>query len=161
MQLRTHASFTKWWKQEPSIEIISYSPLRPQMQVSEDGGQLEFVLSSISMSIPANDNHLQHQQCDNATVAAAGTDSPDEAGCTAKQSITAAAAPCSSLSNEHGVWRVERFMSLLLGEIPRLRDAPGGYGPTGSGFIDHVDIPWEVEAAHAWLAEQYPHLLRA
>lgn len=47
-----------------------------------------------------------------------------------------------------------RFLELLLGEVPRLRDAPGGYGPRGAGFISHVDIPPEVEAAHeaVWAA---------
>jgi uncharacterized SAM-binding protein YcdF (DUF218 family) len=57
-----------------------------------------------------------------------------------------------------GAWRVERFLSLLLGEIPRLRDAPGGYGPRGAGYIVHVDIPSEVQAAHARLAEAFQEL---
>eukprot|EP00775_Hariotina_reticulata_P006491 gene6491-6718_t len=163
MQLRTHASFIKWWQQEPPIEIISYSPLHPQLQVSADGSQLEFVPDSISMSIPGNGHQLQHQQQnqqqdDKATAAA---DATNTAGCTAERSSESAAAQPMSLSRQHGVWEVERFISLLLGEIPRLRDAPGGYGPKGSGFIGHVDIPVEVEAAHAWLAERYHHLLRA
>ena len=58
-------------------------------------------------------------------------------------------------------WPVQRFLSLLLGEIPRLRDAPGGYGPLGAGFICHVDIPAEVEAAWAHLAARFPDLVRA
>jgi magnesium chelatase family protein len=41
---------------------------------------------------------------------------------------------------------------LLLGEVPRLRDAPGGYGPSGAGFIAHVDIPAAVAAAHEEVA---------
>lgn len=57
-----------------------------------------------------------------------------------------------------GLWPAERFLSLILGEIPRLRDAPGGYGPKGAGFIAHVDIPEEVEAAWARLAEALPDL---
>ncbi|XBS68989.1 YdcF family protein [Acerihabitans sp. KWT182] len=48
-------------------------------------------------------------------------------------------------------WPLARFASLLLGEIPRLRDAPGGYGPSGAGFIAHVDIPPHIEAAYARL----------
>ncbi|WP_213993187.1 YdcF family protein [Sodalis sp. dw_96] len=48
-------------------------------------------------------------------------------------------------------WPLPRFVSLLLGEIPRLRDAPGGYGPAGSGFIAHVEIPPRIEAAYARL----------
>lgn len=49
-------------------------------------------------------------------------------------------------------WPVARFMSLLLGEIPRLRDGPGGYGPSGAGFIEHVEIPPRVEAAYGRLS---------
>ena len=40
-----------------------------------------------------------------------------------------------------GVWTDERFLTLLLGEVPRLVDGPGGYGPRGSNFIPHVDVP--------------------
>lgn len=46
-----------------------------------------------------------------------------------------------------GLWPVERYLSLILGELPRLRDDAQGYGPQGKGFIAHVDIPAEVEAA--------------
>ena len=45
------------------------------------------------------------------------------------------------------LWEFERFMELVLGELPRLRDDKEGYGPEGKGFIAHVDIPMEVEAA--------------
>ncbi|WP_420299883.1 YdcF family protein [Edwardsiella tarda] len=50
------------------------------------------------------------------------------------------------------LWSVARFMSLLLGEIPRLRDDAQGYGPRGRDFIAHVDLPDEVEAAFQRLA---------
>lgn len=46
-----------------------------------------------------------------------------------------------------GLWSVERYLSLLLGELPRLRDNASGYGPQGRDFIAHVTIPDEVEAA--------------
>lgn len=46
-----------------------------------------------------------------------------------------------------GLWDMGRFCDLVLGEIPRLRDDEEGYGPRGMGFIDHVDIPDEVEEA--------------
>lgn len=46
-----------------------------------------------------------------------------------------------------GLWEMGRFCDLLLGEIPRLRDDADGYGPRGKGFIDHFDIPQEVEEA--------------
>lgn len=44
-------------------------------------------------------------------------------------------------------WTPERFMSLLTGEIQRLTDDENGYGPRGKGFLPHVEIPDEVEAA--------------
>lgn len=46
-----------------------------------------------------------------------------------------------------GLWSVERFLSLLMGEVQRLRDDASGYGPNGKGFFGHVDIPDAVEAA--------------
>lgn len=45
------------------------------------------------------------------------------------------------------LWEMGRFCDLVLGEIPRLRDDSEGYGPKGRGFIDHVDVPGEVERA--------------
>lgn len=50
-----------------------------------------------------------------------------------------------------GLWTLPRFISLLLGEIPRLRNAPGGYGPRGAGFIAEVEIPAEIEEIYARL----------
>lgn len=47
-----------------------------------------------------------------------------------------------------GLWSPERFLSLIMGEIPRLRDDENGYGPLGRGFIPHVDIPVEIETAY-------------
>lgn len=44
-----------------------------------------------------------------------------------------------------------RFVELVLGEIPRLRNDAGGYGPNGRGFLAACDIPSEVEAAYARL----------
>lgn len=46
-----------------------------------------------------------------------------------------------------GLWPVERYLSLVFGELPRLRDDVNGYGPVGRDFIVHVEIPVEVEAA--------------
>ena len=42
----------------------------------------------------------------------------------------------------------ERYLSLLTGELPRLRDDSDGYGPRGRDFIVHVDFPAEV--IQAW-----------
>jgi uncharacterized SAM-binding protein YcdF (DUF218 family) len=52
-----------------------------------------------------------------------------------------------------GQWTWHRFVSLIVGEIPRLIDEPSGYGPKGKDFIEHVEIPDEVLAAHARIAE--------
>ncbi|KAF4336215.1 DUF218 domain protein [Fusarium beomiforme] len=50
-------------------------------------------------------------------------------------------------SQINGLWSMERFMSLLIGEIPRMRDDNAGYGPRGKGSIAHIDIPQYVEDA--------------
>ena len=41
-------------------------------------------------------------------------------------------------------WTLERFLSLVMGEIPRLRGDERGYGPRGRGFITRVEIPSPV-----------------
>lgn len=47
-----------------------------------------------------------------------------------------------------GIWSVERFVSMLLGEMRRLNDDANGYGPAGAGFIGHVEIPQRI--GDAW-----------
>ena len=59
---------------------------------------------------------------------------------------------CSSF-DPSGLWSMPRFLELILGEIPRLRDDENGYGPNGRGFIAHVDIPVPVERAWSNLAK--------
>lgn len=59
-----------------------------------------------------------------------------------------------------GMWDMERYISLLMGEIPRLSDDAEGYGPKGKDFIAHVDIPDEVRTAFAELKGQYAALVR-
>lgn len=54
---------------------------------------------------------------------------------------------------DSGLWTKDRFLSLIIGEIPRLRDDEHGYGPNGKDFIAHVDVPSAVESAWAHLAE--------
>lgn len=56
-----------------------------------------------------------------------------------------------------GLWPVERYLSLLTGELPRLRDDSDGYGPRGRDFIVHVDFPSEV--MQAWQLLQYDAVL--
>lgn len=54
-----------------------------------------------------------------------------------------------------GMWDMERYVSLLLGEIPRLRDDENGYGPKGKDFIAHVDISPEVTEAFECLGSHF------
>lgn len=54
-------------------------------------------------------------------------------------------------------WSLERFIELILGEIPRLRDDENGYGPCGRDFIAHVDVPNEVEMARSRLVDTFKH----
>lgn len=60
-----------------------------------------------------------------------------------------------------GMWDLERFVSLLLGEISRITDDENGYGPSGKGFIVHEDIPEDVQQAFLSLKNRYGDLLRA
>ncbi|MBU2663895.1 YdcF family protein [Actinoplanes bogorensis] len=50
-----------------------------------------------------------------------------------------------------GMWPPARYLSLLMGEIPRLTDDTNGYGPVGRGFIAHVDVPPTVADAYTAL----------
>ena len=59
-----------------------------------------------------------------------------------------------------GMWEMERYINLLLGEIPRLRDDADGYGPNGRGYIAHVDIPDEVQHAFSVLRQEYGGAVR-
>ena len=54
-----------------------------------------------------------------------------------------------------GLWTKERFIDLVMGEIPRLIDDENGYGPNGKGFIPHVDIPKEVSDSYKRLVSYY------
>ncbi|MBO0452996.1 YdcF family protein [Candidatus Enterococcus murrayae] len=45
-------------------------------------------------------------------------------------------------------WEPEYFLSLVIGEIRRLNDDEKGYGPMGTGFIPHVDVPQDVLASY-------------
>lgn len=59
-----------------------------------------------------------------------------------------------------GMWDMERYLTLLMGELPRLSDDAEGYGPNGKGYIAHVDIPDEVRAAFEALKVEYGSLVR-
>lgn len=59
-----------------------------------------------------------------------------------------------------GMWDIDRYISLLLGEIPRLSDNEDGYGPDGKDFIAHVDVPEEVRNAFDELCKEYAGAVR-
>lgn len=59
-----------------------------------------------------------------------------------------------------GMWDMERYINLLMGEIPRLSDTPEGYGPQGKNFIAHVDIPGAVLHAFQELKMVYGNKVR-
>lgn len=63
----------------------------------------------------------------------------------------------SSPVDPAGLWELPRFLDLLLGEIPRLRDDGAGYGPSGKGFIVRVDVPLAVEQAWSRARELVAH----
>lgn len=60
-----------------------------------------------------------------------------------------------------GMWGVRRYLTLLMGEIPRLTDDEGGYGPRGAGYVAHVDVPEEVTEAWRRLRDLDPGAVRA
>jgi uncharacterized SAM-binding protein YcdF (DUF218 family) len=59
-----------------------------------------------------------------------------------------------------GMWDIERYISLLMGEIPRLLDNADGYGPNGKNYIAHVDVPVDVLKAFEELKSEYSNLIR-
>ena len=60
----------------------------------------------------------------------------------------------------HGMWDIDRYVNLLMGEIPRLKDDENGYGPKGKNFIAHVDIPEAVYDAFKQLKAVYGDITR-
>lgn len=59
-----------------------------------------------------------------------------------------------------GMWNIERYISLLMGEIPRLLDDADGYGPNGKKYIAHVDVPVNVLKAFEELKAHYGDWVR-
>ena len=58
------------------------------------------------------------------------------------------------------MWDVDRYINLLMGEIPRLTDNEQGYGPNGKNFLAHVDIPNRVVTAFEDLKPIYGNHIR-
>lgn len=59
-----------------------------------------------------------------------------------------------------GIWEPMRYIELLLGEIPRLRNDATGYGPKGKNFIAPVTVPEPVVSAFERVSAQFPSLVR-
>jgi len=64
------------------------------------------------------------------------------------------------VGNQYPTWEPERFISLVLGEIPRLRDDENGYGPNGRNYFGHVEIPTTVLEAYKQIYDNNPDLVR-
>lgn len=62
--------------------------------------------------------------------------------------------------NVWGMWNMERYITLLMGEIPRLTDDENGYGPLGSNYLVHVDIPDLVKESFSILQGKYKDSVR-
>ena len=54
-----------------------------------------------------------------------------------------------------GMWNMDRYVDLLMGDAQRLQDTPDGYGPKGKNFIAHVDMPPMVREAFLYLQKFY------
>lgn len=54
-----------------------------------------------------------------------------------------------------GMWAIDRYVELLMGDAQRLQDTPEGYGPKGKDFIAHVDMPHEVREAFLYMQKFY------
>ena len=63
-------------------------------------------------------------------------------------------------SEVRGMWNMDRYISLLMGEIPRLSDDENGYGPKGKDYIAHVDFPQNVMDAFKKLKTMYGDFVR-
>jgi len=61
----------------------------------------------------------------------------------------------STVVDPSTLWSESRFLELILGEVPRLRDDEEGYGPKGRGFISHVDVPSGAEMAWSRLVDTF------
>jgi hypothetical protein len=59
------------------------------------------------------------------------------------------------------MWPVDRYVTLLMGEVPRLTDDANGYGPAGRGYTAHVDVPPQVRRAYTHLRETTDFATRA
>ncbi|MBT1173484.1 hypothetical protein JS528_09055 [Bifidobacterium sp. MA2] len=66
-----------------------------------------------------------------------------------------------ALGTPEGMWPIDRYVSLLMGDTARLTDDGHGYGPNGKNYIAHVDVPDEVRAAAAYVRDVLGDVTRA
>lgn len=59
-----------------------------------------------------------------------------------------------------GMWTVDHFVQLLMGEVPRLTDDKNGYGPNGKDYLAHVEIPKDVTVVFEYLKKLRPKSVR-
>ena len=62
--------------------------------------------------------------------------------------------------NIWGMWDMDRYITLLMSEIIRLTDDAGGYGPNGTKFISHVQVPDTVRMSFNALQVAYGGMVR-
>lgn len=60
----------------------------------------------------------------------------------------------------HGMWNMDRYINLLMGEIPRLTDDRNGYGPNGKNYIAHTQVPQKVQKAFEQMQTEYGYGVR-
>ncbi len=59
-----------------------------------------------------------------------------------------------------GMWKLDHFVTLLMGEVPRLTDNENGYGPKGKNYLAHVDVSQKVTEAFEYLKKFNPKAVR-
>lgn len=147
MHRRTLAGFEKIYIEEDSI-TYSQHPSRPQGELRREGGiptqtrqQRIPELVGWTFTPRLSFSHNRDDECDGER-----NRDPEPS---VQWAITdlSLPSPIQSRVTDGELWSMDRYISLVLGEIPRLRDDEEGYGPLGKGFITHVDIPEEVEVA--------------
>ncbi|GJN71010.1 hypothetical protein VFPBJ_09829 [Purpureocillium lilacinum] len=118
---RTVASFAKVYEDDaatPAPEIVGWPAFVPRVRAA--------TTTATHAQLPSQSPQSARQDDGNA-VAGLVYEEPEELGPDAQ------------------LWPMGRFLGLVAGEVPRLRDDGGGYGPKGRGFIASVDVPAEVE----------------
>lgn len=88
-----------------------------------------------------------------SAVSSTASSAPDQSSIPINQQLQSFCFSTSPPVSASQLWTLPRFLDLLVGEVPRLRDDENGYGPKGKGFIGHVDISKEVESAWERLRE--------